>query len=114
MFSLERKIALVTGAGSGIGEAISQALAGAGAKVYVTDRDADSGRRVAEAIARDGGRAEFLQLDVTDEAQCASAAATVVAAHPAGLDILCNNAGIGHVGTIHTTRGDTMVAWRTS
>jgi 2-keto-3-deoxy-L-fuconate dehydrogenase len=108
MFSLERKIAFVTGAGSGIGEAISQALAGAGAKVYVTDRDADSGRRVTEAIARDGGRAEFLQLDVTDEAQCTSAAATVVASHPAGLDILCNNAGVGHVGTIQTTRGEDL------
>ena len=57
---------------------------------------------------REGGRAEFLQLDVTDEAQCAIAAATVVAAHPAGLDILCNNAGIGHVGTIQTTRGEDL------
>ena len=108
MFSLDRKIALVTGAASGIGEAISHALANAGALVYVTDRDADNGRRVTAAITAEGGRAEFLQLDVTDEAQCAIAAAAVLAVHPAGLDILCNNAGIGHVGTIHTTRGEDL------
>ena len=59
-------------------------------------------------ITAEGGRAEFLQLDVTDEAQCAIAAAAVLAGHPAGLDILCNNAGIGHVGTIQTTRGEDL------
>ena len=104
MFRLDGKIALVTGAGSGIGEAIAHTLAQAGALVYVTDRDAASGERVAEAVRGAKQRAAFLALDVTDEAACASAADAVASAHGA-LDILVNNAGIGHVGTIVTTTG---------
>jgi 2-keto-3-deoxy-L-fuconate dehydrogenase len=104
MFRLDSKIALVTGAASGIGEAISHTLATAGALVYVTDRDSTNGQRVTEAILQNNGRAEFLPLDVTQEVDCARAAETVAAAHGA-LDILANNAGIGHVGTIVTTSG---------
>jgi NAD(P)-dependent dehydrogenase (short-subunit alcohol dehydrogenase family) len=104
MFRLDGKTALVTGAGSGIGEAIAETLAAAGATVYVSDRDEVNGPRVAGAIRSDGGSAEFLPLDVTSEADCARAADTVARAHGA-LDILVNNAGIGHVGTIRTTTG---------
>ena len=104
MFRLDGKTALVTGAGSGIGEAIAHTLAQAGALVYVTDRDATSGERVAEAVRGAKHRAAFLALDVTDEEACASAADAVASAHGA-LDILVNNAGIGHVGTIVTTTG---------
>jgi NAD(P)-dependent dehydrogenase (short-subunit alcohol dehydrogenase family) len=108
MFSLTGKVALVTGAGSGIGEAIAQALAGAGALVFVTDRDVENGKRVAADISKDGRPSRFIALDVTDEAQCRAVAASVHADHPAGLDILVNNAGIGHVGTITTTRGEDL------
>src|SRR5687767_12258173 len=53
MFRLDGKTALVTGAGSGIGEAIAHTLAGAGALVYVADRDSANGERVAAAIRAD-------------------------------------------------------------
>jgi NAD(P)-dependent dehydrogenase (short-subunit alcohol dehydrogenase family) len=102
MFRLDGKTALVTGAGSGIGEAIARTLAGAGAVVYVTDRDEPNGTRVTGAIRAGGGTAEFLALDVADDSACARVAETVAAAHGA-LDVLVNNAGIGHVGTIQTT-----------
>jgi NAD(P)-dependent dehydrogenase (short-subunit alcohol dehydrogenase family) len=108
MFSLKSKIALVTGAASGIGEAIAHALAGAGAIVYVTDRDVENGKRVADDVAAAGHTSRFLPLDVTDESQCRAAAAVVHASYPAGLDILVNNAGIGHVGTIATTNGEDL------
>lgn len=104
MFRLDGKTALVTGAGSGIGEAIAHTLAGAGALVYVADRDVANGTRVAEEIANQKGRAEFVELDVTDEAALAAMAQRVEANH-GGLDILVNNAGVGHVGTVVTTGG---------
>ncbi|MEA3213765.1 MAG: hypothetical protein QOE70_6822 [Chthoniobacter sp.] len=105
MFSLANKIALVTGAGSGIGAAIAQLFAQAGAHVVVTDITEEAGRALTERITAAGGGAEFLRLDVTSEPQCADAARAVLAA--AGrLDILVNNAGIGHVGTMATTTGE--------
>ena len=104
MFSLNGKTALVTGAGSGIGAAIAEALAVAGARVFATDLNLATARATAERIHRAGARAEAMALDVVDEAACSRATATVAAA--AGpLDILVNNAGIGHVGTLVTTTG---------
>ena len=102
MFRLDGKTALVTGAGSGIGEAIAHTLSRAGAHVYVVDRDAANGARVAEAIRAEGGTAEFIELDVTDEPAIAALAGRIDSQHGA-LDILVNNAGIGHVGTVVTT-----------
>jgi 2-keto-3-deoxy-L-fuconate dehydrogenase len=103
MFDLTGRRALVTGAGSGIGEATAIALARQGAIVYVADRDETGGRRVADAIVASGGAASFVAADVTDEAACAAAVARAETDGP--LDILVNNAGIGHVGTITTTTG---------
>ena len=93
MFKLTGKIALVTGAGSGIGAAIAKTFAEAGAQVIVADRDQKSGEAVAEEI-----RGEFRLLDVSNESDCEAAARGRV-------DILVNNAGIGHVGTIMQTSG---------
>jgi 2-keto-3-deoxy-L-fuconate dehydrogenase len=107
MFRLDGKAALVTGAASGIGEAIAHALAAAGATVYVADRDTANGERVAGAIRGAANNATFISLDVTREEDCARAAETVAAKHRS-LDVLVNNAGIGHVGTVATTRGDDM------
>ena len=98
MFDLTGKNALVTGAGSGIGQAIADTLAQAGARVWVVDRDAAAGAATAAAIRGDGRTAESAALDVADEA-----AAQALAARLPPLDILVNNAGIGHVGNLLTT-----------
>jgi 2-keto-3-deoxy-L-fuconate dehydrogenase len=98
MFSLQNKIALVTGAGSGIGAAIAAAFARAGATVWVVDRDAASGSRTVAAVLSAGGVAEFAALDVSVEAD-----AIALAFRLPTLDILVNNAGIGHVGNVLTT-----------
>jgi len=106
MFSLNGKIALVTGAGSGIGASIAQVFAKAGAQVIVTDIKAAGAETTAAQIKADGGRAESLAVDVSDEASVQRLAEKFYALHP-HLDILVNNAGIGHVGTIlQTTSAD--------
>jgi len=102
MFSLQNKITLVTGAGSGIGKAIAETFARAGAFVIVTDRDDSGGHETVNAILAASGRADFLRLDVASETDCAQTAQTVLARH-SRLDVLVNNAGIGHVGTILQT-----------
>jgi NAD(P)-dependent dehydrogenase (short-subunit alcohol dehydrogenase family) len=102
IFSLENKIALITGAGSGIGAATARLFAQAGARVFVTDLKEGSGREVVQQIVEASGRAEFARLDIAEPGQCAAVASRVLA--DAGrLDILVNNAGIGHVGTLATT-----------
>lgn len=103
MFNLNGKTALITGAASGIGEAIAHALASAGAFVYVADLDEANGSRVVDEINNNGGKAEFLLLNVAKHEDCKRAAAA--AGH---LDILINNAGIGHVGTILTTGSEDL------
>ncbi len=99
MFSLPNKIALVTGAGSGIGASIAETFTQAGAHVFVTDFNEESGRSVVQKLKSSGVRAEFLKLDVTTEADCQRAAETVLS-QSGRLDILVNNAGIGSVGTL--------------
>ena len=102
MFSLQHKTALVSGAGSGIGAAIAATFAQAGAKVWVVDRDAAAGERTVAAVQAAGGAAEFVRLDVSNEAD-----ALALAARLPVLDILVNNAGIGHVGgLLNTTAAD--------
>ncbi len=98
MFRLDQKIALVTGAGSGIGEAIAQLFARQGAFVWVVDRDVAAGRKTVAAIHAESGRADFAELDVSDPA-----AALALAGRLPSLDILVNNAGIGHVGNLLQT-----------
>lgn len=107
MFELTDKIAVVTGAASGIGEAIARTLAKAGAHVYVADCNKAAGQNVAESIGNDGGKAEFLELDVADEAACESVAKAILAAH-GRCDILVNDAGIGSVGTVLTTKSEEL------
>jgi NAD(P)-dependent dehydrogenase (short-subunit alcohol dehydrogenase family) len=98
MFRLDQKNALVTGSGSGIGRAIALCFAGAGANVWVADRDAAAGRETVQLAAATGGKAEFAELDVSDPAAAAALAARLPA-----LDVLVNNAGIGHVGNLSVT-----------
>jgi 2-keto-3-deoxy-L-fuconate dehydrogenase len=93
MFSLKNKTALVTGAASGIGAALAETFAQAGATVWIADRNEADGNAIAQRI---GGK--FIPLDVTNEPACGQAAQAVGA-----LDILANVAGIGHVGTLLNT-----------
>ena len=92
------KVAIVTGAAQGIGEAYARALAAEGAAVVVADLNEDSGNRVAKAINQEygeasGGSAMFVRTDVSDAASAAALADATVAAY-GGIDLLVNNAAI--------------------
>ena len=105
MFDLSRKVAVVTGAGSGIGAAIASRFARQGARVVVLDLN-DSADAVAGAIRAGGGDAIARRCDVADPGDVAPVIRDA-AAELGRLDILVNNAGIAHVGTIeHTTIDD--------
>lgn len=88
------KVALVTGGASGIGEACSLTLAREGAAVVVTDIDAVRGKGVVETILAAGGKAIFLEQDVTDEARWGEVVGQIEKTY-GRLDILVSNAGIG-------------------
>ena len=91
--SLAGSKALVTGGARGIGAAIAQALARAGASIMIADILEETGRASAAAIAKEDVATGFVQLDVTDDAQWERAVAKTVATL-GGYDILINNAGI--------------------
>lgn len=100
LFNLDGKIALVTGASRGIGEAIARLLAEQGAHVIVSSRKLDDCQTVADSIAVDGGSAEALVCHVGDMADITNTFATIKEAH-GRLDILINNAAanpyFGHI-----------------
>jgi 15-hydroxyprostaglandin dehydrogenase (NAD) len=87
------KVAVVTGAGSGIGRATAVRLAHDGAAVVVADLDDAGGRETVARIADRGGAAAAVQVDVTREADARRMLATAEERY-GGVDILCNNAGI--------------------
>jgi clavulanate-9-aldehyde reducatase len=109
MGALDGKVAAITGASSGIGEATAVALAGAGAAVAIGARREDRLSSLASRIEGDGGRALALPVDVADED---SARSFVTEAHSqlGGLDILVNNAGVMLLGPVEGTPTD---QWRT-
>src|SRR5438128_4187713 len=91
---LAGKVALISGAASGMGAATARLFAREGAKaVVVADILDKEGQAVVAGIEKAGGRASFLHLDVTDEAQWKAAIDKTVASHGA-LNVLVNNAGI--------------------
>jgi 3-oxoacyl-[acyl-carrier protein] reductase len=98
-FSLDGKVALVTGGSQGIGEAISKAFGLAGAHVVVAARSEEKAASSARAITEAGGKAEFLRLDVADPASVSAAFKAIVERH-GKLDVLVNNAGITDDGLI--------------
>jgi len=102
MFELGQKIAVVTGAGSGIGRAIAQVFAAQGATVAVIDRDEAAAAAIHEAIRTSGGASSFHACDVSDEQQVDGTFRRIEQAH-GRIDILVNNAGVAHIGTLETT-----------
>ncbi|MFD3308781.1 SDR family NAD(P)-dependent oxidoreductase [Streptomyces sp. NPDC058694] len=100
---LAGKVALVTGATGGIGEAVVRRLTAEGAAVVVTDIDADRCAKLAEEV---GGGALGLALDVTDESAW-EAVVTRATAELGGLSVLVNNAGIAAMGTVETETQET-------
>jgi NAD(P)-dependent dehydrogenase (short-subunit alcohol dehydrogenase family) len=102
MFRLDGKRALITGAGSGIGEATARLFAAQGAHILVADVQMNAAEQVAASIVKQGGSASALALDVADETQVC-AAFDRVAIQDGRLDIVVNNAGISHVGNILET-----------
>lgn len=93
MMRLDGRVAIVTGSTYGIGEAIAKVLAEEGATSIITGRTEDEGKRVEKEILASGGKAEYYQLDVTDERNVAELASRVYEKH-GKIDILVNNAGI--------------------
>ena len=91
---LTDKVALVTGAASGIGRAAALAYAHAGARVMCADIDADGAKLAAEAIGEAGGETAPLQLDVSDESAFEKGLSQTIDTLN-GFDILFNNAGVG-------------------
>lgn len=98
---LADKVAIVVGATSGIGEGIAKEFAAEGASVIVTGRRAANGQKIVNEIQENGGKAEFMQLDVVDTDACRKLIDVVVAKY-GKLDILEYNAGVGHPFPIDT------------
>lgn len=96
---LEGRVALVTGASSGIGEATATALAAEGAAVAIAARRADRLEALRGKLSDDGAKALVLDLDVTDQDACRAAVAATVE-QLGGLDLLVNNAGVMLLGSI--------------
>lgn len=105
MGRLQGKVAIITGAAKGLGEADARMFAREGATVILTDMDQENGTRVASEI---GASAEFHMQDVRDESGWEDLIADVVSRH-GKLDILVNNAGVVEPGTIET---QTAEEWR--
>jgi NAD(P)-dependent dehydrogenase (short-subunit alcohol dehydrogenase family) len=105
MDEMKDKVALITGASSGIGRATACKFASEGVRVALVARSADTLAKVAAAIEADGGEALAIPADVTQEADIERAIRETVAVF-GGIDVVVNAAGIIDTGTIETTRLD--------
>src|SRR5437773_5947035 len=106
--NLQGKVAIVTGAASGIGKAIAQRFAGEGTKVIIADLNLDQANAVAAEIKSSGGEARGVAMDVTNEEAVNAGVAATVTAY-GGVDILISNAGIQ---IIHALEEFTYDEWK--
>ncbi len=111
MIDLKDKVAVVTGGAHGIGRAISDAFADAGAAVFVADIDVDAGSETTEAIRKNGGDATFCRADVSIEAD-AIACVNSAADRRGRIDVVCNNAA--QLGGFHALTESTLDEWNRS
>ena len=108
-YELDGQVAIVTGAGRGIGRAIARRLAHEGASVAVSDLDVENAAGVADEITAAGGKAISLRTDVSSKADAVRVVEDTVA-HFGRLDILVNNAGIGAIVSLLDTDESTWDA----
>ena len=106
---LQRKTAVITGAGSGIGQASAYALAREGVSVAILDFDEEAGRRTANALTAEKRDAEFISVDVTNEESVRAAISQIISRF-GRIDILHNNAGIA---IRHTVAEQDEKGWQT-
>lgn len=102
---LEGKVAIITGAGSGIGRASALLFAREGAEIMVADVDQAGGMETVDQIVGDGGEGHFVQVDVSEPDQARRMGDEAIARW-GRIDVLFNNAGVSGVGTVHETPVD--------
>ena len=103
MFDLKKKVAVITGAGSGIGKAIAERFAAQNARVFLIDLNAAAIEETQNNIQSKGGQATAMSCNVSDQQQVTSIFQSVIA-QAGRLDILVNSAGIAHIGKLDTTQ----------
>lgn len=96
---LKDKVAVVTGAGSGIGQAIAFKYAQEGAKIVIADINKEGGEKTIQQIEQKGGTAMYIDMDVTDEKEVDAGIQQVISAY-GYVDILVSNAGIQHIDAV--------------
>ncbi|MEL6652490.1 MAG: SDR family oxidoreductase, partial [Bacteroidota bacterium] len=102
MFRLDQKVAIVTGGGSGIGQAICKAFASQGAHVHLLDINEIGAKETIASIQASGGEVSFHHCDLSKQEEVKTAFAEIWRQEQA-IDILVNNAAIAHIGTAEST-----------
>lgn len=100
--NIEKKVSVITGAGSGIGLAIALLFARENFRVYILDNNKDSGEKAQKSIIENGGYCTFLHCDISNEQSVQSNIGKILQ-NEEKIDILVNNAGVSHIGNIETT-----------